>query len=38
MKKISALVFIATMVLGVFAVGHIVYKSFFAPVKRVVTM
>lgn len=38
MKKISALVFIAAMVMSVFAVGHIVYKNFFAPVKRVVTM
>ena len=38
MKKISALVFSAAMVLSVFVVGHMVYKSFFAPVKRVVTM
>ena len=38
MKKISALVFSAAMVLSVFAVAHMVYKSFFAPVKRVVTM
>ncbi len=38
MKKISALVFSAAMALSVFTIGHSIYKSFFAPVKRVVTM
>lgn len=38
MKKISALVFIATMSLSVFVVGNSIYESFFAPTKRVVTM
>mgnify|MGYP000786236085 CR=1 FL=1 len=35
MRKIIVLFFVASMALGVMTIGHIVYKSFFAPTERI---
>lgn len=37
-NKLLTLFVLSVMALSVFTIGHSIYKSFFAPVKRVVTM